>query len=77
MRYNPQDGSTHALVDGLWFANGVALSREETFVAVAETAGMRVIRHWLKGDKVMIAHQCGSDTGAVVMASHEHLLQLL
>lgn len=43
------DGSTSVAVDGLSFANGVALSSDESFVAVAETAARTVVRHWLDG----------------------------
>lgn len=34
------------------YANGVALSADESFVAVAETSRFRVLKHWLKGPKV-------------------------
>ncbi|SFB99978.1 SMP-30/Gluconolaconase/LRE-like region-containing protein [Nocardioides terrae] len=43
------DGETSVEVEGLSFANGVALSSDEAFVAVAETAGRTVVRHWLDG----------------------------
>ena len=43
------DGSVEVVVDGLAFANGVALAADESFVAVAETAGRTVVRHWLTG----------------------------
>ena len=43
------DGLTSVEVEGLSFANGVALSRDGSFVAVAETAGRSVVRHWLDG----------------------------
>jgi len=42
---------TILLVDGIFFANGVAMSQDESFVLVAETASMRIIRCWLKGPK--------------------------
>lgn len=35
--YDPADGSTRTLVDGLTFANGVALSADETALMIAET----------------------------------------
>ena len=35
----------------LRFANGVALSADESFVAVAETGGRTVVRHWLTGPR--------------------------
>jgi sugar lactone lactonase YvrE len=43
------DGSVDVAVEGLSFANGVALSEDESFVAVAETAARTVVRHWLDG----------------------------
>lgn len=41
------DGSIDLLLDGLQFANGVALAPDESFVAVAETGACRVSRVWL------------------------------
>jgi len=43
------DGSVDVLADQLAFANGVALSADESFVAVAETGGRTVVRRWLTG----------------------------
>ena len=45
------DGSVTVLVEGLRFANGVALSADESYVAVAETTGRTVVRRWLTGTK--------------------------
>jgi sugar lactone lactonase YvrE len=45
------DGSTEMLIDGLRFANGVALSADESFVAVAESGGRTVVRRWLTGER--------------------------
>ena len=45
------DGGTELLVDGLRFANGVALTADESAVLVAECAGRRIVRHWLTGDR--------------------------
>jgi hypothetical protein len=39
MKYSPDTGETHVLASGLWFANGVALSQDESFVVVSETNG--------------------------------------
>lgn len=41
------DGRTELLKDGLYFANGVALARDESFVLVTETWKYRVTRVWL------------------------------
>ena len=49
--YDPLDGSTDLLMDGLYFANGVALSEKEDFVLVNETSSYRVRRYWIKGEK--------------------------
>ncbi len=45
------DGAVATVVDGLAFANGVALAADESFVAVAETGARTVVRHWLAGDQ--------------------------
>jgi sugar lactone lactonase YvrE len=45
------DGRVELLLDGLQFANGVALAADESFVAVAETGGYVVRRLWLTGDR--------------------------
>ncbi|PSC75234.1 strictosidine synthase [Micractinium conductrix] len=49
--YNPADGSTTQLCNGIWFANGCALASDGSFVAVCETSSMRVRRYWLTGPK--------------------------
>lgn len=45
------DGSVEVVLEHLAFANGVALAEDESFVAVAETAGRTVVRHWLSGPR--------------------------
>jgi sugar lactone lactonase YvrE len=45
------DGSVAVVLDGLAFANGVALSAAEDYVAVAETGARTVVRHWLTGER--------------------------
>ena len=52
LRYDPASGTTTVLATKLWYANGVALAADESFVAVAETNVFRVMRYWLKGPKV-------------------------
>ncbi len=48
LRRDP-DGSVSVVLDGLAFANGVALSRSGDFVCVAETGARTVVRHWISG----------------------------
>lgn len=50
LRRSP-DGEVTTVLDGLAFANGVALSADESFVAVAETGARTVVRHWLTGER--------------------------
>ncbi|MCL1599733.1 MAG: SMP-30/gluconolactonase/LRE family protein, partial [Actinomycetia bacterium] len=45
------DGSLELILDGLHFANGVALDDAEASLFVAETGTYRVHRHWLAGDR--------------------------
>jgi len=51
LRYDPATKTTTVLLDGLYFANGVALSRDEDYVLVVETYRHRIRRYWLKGDQ--------------------------
>jgi sugar lactone lactonase YvrE len=45
------DGEVEVVLDGLRFANGVALAADESYVAVAETAARTVVRRWLTGPR--------------------------
>lgn len=45
------DGTLTVLIEGLAFANGVALAPDESFVAVAESGGRTVVRLWLAGER--------------------------
>jgi sugar lactone lactonase YvrE len=49
--YRPSTGKAEVLLSGLYFANGVALAPDESYVVVAETASYRVRRVWLTGEK--------------------------
>jgi sugar lactone lactonase YvrE len=53
LRLDPGDGGADAevLLEGLQFANGLALGPQEAFLAVAETGAYRVTRYWLTGDR--------------------------
>lgn len=50
LRHDP-DGTTTAVVDGLAFANGVALAADGSWVAVAESGARTVVRLWLSGEE--------------------------
>ena len=50
LAYTPQ-GETKLLADNLYFANGVALAHDESYVLVAETTRYRIQRYWLTGER--------------------------
>ncbi|CAN6444055.1 unnamed protein product [Victoria cruziana] len=49
MSYDPETKEVKVLLGGLKFANGVALSRDRSFVLVTESSGSRITRLWLTG----------------------------
>jgi sugar lactone lactonase YvrE len=49
LAYDPASRTTRVLLRGLYFANGVALSRNEDFILVNETYRYRIRRLWLRG----------------------------
>lgn len=55
------DGSVDVVLDGLAFANGVALSPDESWVAVAETGRRTVVRQWLGGPRAGQREYLASD----------------
>ncbi|WP_030926727.1 SMP-30/gluconolactonase/LRE family protein [Streptomyces sp. NRRL S-646] len=51
LRLAPGSESPEVLLEGLQFANGLALSADESFLVVAETGARRLTRYWLTGEK--------------------------
>src|ERR1051325_9782369 len=49
--YDPKTKQTRVLLNDLYFANGVAVSPDQTFVLVNDTSAYRVRRYWLSGPK--------------------------
>ena len=47
LAFDPKTGKARTLLKGIYFANGVALSPDQSFVLVAETGKYRVLRVWL------------------------------
>ncbi|NWE77792.1 SMP-30/gluconolactonase/LRE family protein [Pseudomonas yamanorum] len=45
------DGRVEQLINGLLFANGLALAKDESWIVVAETGRYRLHRFWLKGPR--------------------------
>lgn len=51
IRYNPATGEATTLLKDLYFANGIALARDNSYVLINETYRYRITRYWLTGPK--------------------------
>ena len=51
LAYDPSTKTTRLVLDNLYFANGVAVSPDQSFVLVVETGKYRVQRYWLTGPR--------------------------
>jgi len=51
LAYDPKTKTTRLVLDKLYFANGVAVSPDQSFVLVVETGEYRVQRYWLTGSQ--------------------------
>ncbi len=51
LAYDPKAKATRVVLRGLQFANGVAVSPDQSFVLVVETGKYRIHRVWLSGQK--------------------------
>jgi sugar lactone lactonase YvrE len=51
LAYDPKSKTSRTIFKGFHFANGVAVSPDQSFVLVAETGMYRVMRVWLTGPK--------------------------
>ena len=49
LKYSATTQKTSTLLDGLYFANGIALSPDEDYLLVSETASYRIVKYWIKG----------------------------
>lgn len=49
--HDPASGNTRAVVDRLYFANGVAVAPDDAYVLVAESTRYRISRLWLRGER--------------------------
>ena len=69
LRYNPETGEVNVLATGISFANGIAVDKDETFVAISETFAARYLKYHLQGEKkgqleVMLSELNGFPDGA-------------
>ena len=50
-RFDPMTKKIDSIMDGLTFANGIAVDKNGEFVLVVETGSYRIHKYWLKGEK--------------------------
>ncbi|KAA8531423.1 hypothetical protein F0562_006224 [Nyssa sinensis] len=51
LRYDPPTKTTHIVLDGLAFPNGVQLSKDQSFLLFTETTNCRLMKYWLEGPR--------------------------
>ncbi|XP_059655218.1 protein STRICTOSIDINE SYNTHASE-LIKE 13 [Cornus florida] len=51
LRYDPPTRTTHVVLDGLAFPNGVQLSKDQSFLLFTETTNCRLMKYWLEGPR--------------------------
>ena len=51
LAYNKTERKTEVLASNLWFPNGVAVAADDSFLVVAETCAMRLLKIYLQGEK--------------------------
>jgi sugar lactone lactonase YvrE len=51
LAYDPKTKQTHVLLGDLYFANGVAVAPDQSFVLVNETGDYSIRRYWIEGSK--------------------------
>jgi len=49
--FHPDEDVARVIIDGLQFANGVAISDDQSYLLVAETGSYRILKHWLLGPR--------------------------
>jgi len=51
LEFDPVSGRASVIIDGLNFANGIAISDDQQYLLINETGHYRVWRHWLGGPR--------------------------
>jgi sugar lactone lactonase YvrE len=49
IEFDPRNGGSRVVIEGLNFANGVAIAPDDRYLLIAETGSYRILRHWLQG----------------------------
>lgn len=50
LRYDPHTDEVTVLATGIWFANGIAIDKDETFVMISESFAGRALKYHIQGD---------------------------
>ncbi|KAK9942781.1 hypothetical protein M0R45_008429 [Rubus argutus] len=53
LRYDPPTKTTHVVLDGLAFPNGLQLSHDQTFLLFTETTNCRLMKYWTPAQEVL------------------------
>nr|CAB3502894.1 unnamed protein product [Digitaria exilis] len=51
LKYDPKTNKVEVLVEGLAFANGLAMSTDGNYLLIAETTTGKILRYWIKTSK--------------------------
>ncbi|KAF8707132.1 hypothetical protein HU200_030372 [Digitaria exilis] len=51
LKYDPKTNKVEVLVEGLAFANGLAMSTDGNYLLIAETTSGKILRYWIKTPK--------------------------
>ena len=49
--FDPDTETSHQLLDDLNYANGIAISEDNSYLVIAETSNYRILKHWLTGPR--------------------------
>lgn len=52
LSYSPKTKKTHVLAGDMFYANGVVVAHDQSFLLVVETMSVTIHKYWLKGPKV-------------------------
>jgi len=47
--FKPDTGDARVIIDNLNFANGIAISEDQSNLLISETGSYRILKHWLRG----------------------------
>lgn len=73
---------TEVVIKNLWGPNGVTLAKDESFITIAETNLLRVIKYWLTGPRagntdVLISNLPGFPDGMSTAPNGDFLIAML